>query len=769
MDSTDSTDREQPLAARMRPRTLDQFVGQEHIIGRGRLLRRAIEADMITSVIFYGPPGTGKTTLARIIAHTTRKEFASLNAVLGGVKEVRQAIAKAQESYAEHRRGTILFVDEVHRWNKAQQDALLPWVESGVVSFIGATTHNPFFEINNALLSRSRIFSLTSLNKEELLRIVDQALNDDTRGYGEYAIRLEPEAVDHIIKICNGDARSLLNALQLAVENGPAPFPPKTKKNEIVVDLSTAEESIQKKAVLYDRDGDYHYDHISAFIKSVRGSDPDAALYWLAKMVYGGEDPRYIFRRLLILASEDIGLADPQALVVTEAAASAFEMIGLPEGQFHLSQATLYCALAEKSNSTLAYFDALKTVEQEETSNPPSHLQDASRDKKAFGHGEGYRYPHAYVDHWVAQQYLPATLRGRLFYTPRGVGFEGKQQERLMRRRALQLHAGDGAATNEGDGLDTGTRAVSHTPTAVRWLERISEERLSTLDAVCGTIFNSNRLARSDRVAIVGFGLQPYLWAGMRCVVANGISAYCLRDSERQEIAYHIGQLPEHSRPQVHSVGDGTPLWRGGGGAKAKSGAGAKSGASYRLVASIQYARTFLHGDVPYLEQWREWLRLLAARVDDHGYVALVERLPGGNLPLPHVLRELGEERRIVDMVERIVDHIRSHRPEYRFDEQALDSLLDADGWRLHHGERYEFAESRAINADIIQRWVPPASRDGAHSPDMRKRGVFAAATVELFSESERNDLYHALVRRLCATNIIQWPIRYTVRVVRPA
>ena len=553
----------EPLAARMRPRTLEQFIGQQHIIGAGRLLRRAIEADMISSVIFYGPPGTGKTTLAKIIAGATKKEFASLNAVLGGVNEVRRTVAAAQERYTNDGRGTILFVDEVHRWNKAQQDALLPWVESGVVSFIGATTHNPFFEINNALLSRSRIFSLRSLTTEELRQIVDQALGDSERGYGRYNIRLEAEAREHIINICNGDARSLLNALQLAIENGPASFPPRPADGEIVIDLSTAEESIQKKAVLYDRDGDYHYDHISAFIKSVRGSDPDAALYWLAKMVYGGEDPRFIFRRLLILASEDIGLADPQALVMTEAAASAFEVVGLPEGQFFLSQAVLYCALADKSNSTLSYFDALKTVEREQSSDPPRHLQDGSRDKREFGHGQGYKYPHAYADHWVAQQYLPDSLQGRLFYTPRAIGFEGKQQEKLMRYRALQLQRADDIM--EGEALDW-SAARARAAGSSQWLERISEERMAVVDAMRNAVFGGSvgdgrslsagngRLSAGDTVYVVGSGIQPYLWAAMQRAATDNITVRCLREQEYREIRYHIGQIPSAKRPRLLPV-----------------------------------------------------------------------------------------------------------------------------------------------------------------------------------------------------------------------
>ncbi|MFU8887790.1 MAG: AAA family ATPase, partial [Trueperaceae bacterium] len=381
----------------MRPRTLDEYVGQDHILGPGRLLRRAIAADQLSSVILYGPPGTGKTTLARVIANTTRARFTSLNAVLGGVKDIREAVAEAQEQQRAGRR-TILFVDEVHRFNKAQQDALLPWVESGTVTLIGATTENPYFEVNKALVSRSRIFQLKPLTDADLRAVAAQALADPERGYGRRAVRLDDDALEHLVAVANGDARSLLNALELAVETTEP-----DDDGAVRVTRTVAEESIQQRAVLYDKEGDAHFDTISAFIKSVRGSDPDAALYWLAKMVYAGEDPRFILRRLLILASEDVGLADPQALGVVAAAAQAYDYVGLPEGRYHLAQATLYLATAPKSNSTMGFFDALDAVGKEREGEVPNHLRDGNRDAEGFGHGAGYAYPHAYRDHWVAQ------------------------------------------------------------------------------------------------------------------------------------------------------------------------------------------------------------------------------------------------------------------------------------------------------------------------------------------------------------------------------
>jgi putative ATPase len=385
----------------MRPRTLDEFAGQEHILGPGRLLRRAIQADQLSSLIFYGPPGTGKTTLAMIIANTTESHFITINAVLAGVAQIREAIKEAQERRNLYGQRTTLFVDEVHRWNKAQQDALLPHVENGTIIMIGATTENPYFEVNKALVSRSRIFQLKPLSTEDLYQIAFQALEDPERGYGQLNVDLKNDALAHLVDIANGDARGVLNALELAVETTPP-----TEEGTIVVDLSVAEESIQRRAVLYDKEGDVHYDTISAFIKSLRGSDPDAALYWMAKMVYAGEDPRFIFRRMAILAGEDVGLADPNAAVVVAGCWELFERIGMPEGRFPLAQAALYLATCPKSNSSLAFFDALTAVEQEREPEVPTHLRDANRDSEGFGHGQGYLYPHAYREHWVAQQYL---------------------------------------------------------------------------------------------------------------------------------------------------------------------------------------------------------------------------------------------------------------------------------------------------------------------------------------------------------------------------
>ncbi len=447
----------------MRPKNLDEFVGQEHIVGEGCLLRRAIMRDRLSSIILSGPPGTGKTTLARVIANTTQARFVALNAVLAGVQAIRDAIASAQRDKELYSRKTILFVDEVHRWNKAQQDALLPWVENGTIILIGATTENPFFEVNKALVSRSRVFQLNSLNHEDLLKAAKFALADIERGYGKWAVEFEDGALAHLVHTANGDARTLLNSLELAVETSCENWPPEDKAL-VFVSMNAAEQSIQRRAVLYDRDGDYHYDSASALIKSIRGSDPDAALYWLAKMIYSGEDPRFLFRRLLISASEDIGLADPNAVVIAQACAQAFERVGMPEGQYHLAQAVLYLSTAPKSNSCSAFYEALAMVEQEQTE-VPDHLKDASRDAKDLGHGKGYVYPHDSKNHWVAQQYLPDPLRMTFFYKPGAQGYEATIKDAIDRRRDAQIAAFQSESrtiTDEGskwkqrtDALDT--------------------------------------------------------------------------------------------------------------------------------------------------------------------------------------------------------------------------------------------------------------------------------------------------------------------------
>jgi putative ATPase len=543
-----------PLADRMRPRTLDDVIGQNHIVGPGRLLRRAIQADRLSSVIFYGPPGTGKTSLARVIANTTRGHFESLNAVLSGIKDIREAIDRADERRRLYGKRTILFVDEVHRWNKAQQDALLPWVENGIVILVGATTENPFFEVNRALVSRSRIFQLKPLTPEDLMETARRTLADAERGYGAWQVRFEAGALEHLVEVAGGDARSLLNALELAVEtslgndappNRETSWPP-PPGSDLFVSMEAAEESIQRRAVLYDKDGDYHFDTISAFIKSVRGSDPDAALYWLAKMVRAGEDPSFIFRRMIILASEDVGLADPRALEVVIACAASFDRIGFPEGNFPLAHACLYLATAPKSNTTLSFFDALKEVDKEDAE-VPNHLRDASRDAEGFGHGEAYIYPHAYRDHWAAQQYLPSSLRGRTFYLPAVTGYEGKIREEVLRKRELQaaiiLGGQSGQVPGDGEILTWSAESKGRE----HWFKRLESGRGPLLLADRDRIFDAAALSRHDRILIPQANDGLLLWESLRRAPEGLTAALVDSDKARDALLQYAETLSGQS------------------------------------------------------------------------------------------------------------------------------------------------------------------------------------------------------------------------------
>ena len=529
-----------PLAARMRPRSLDEYIGQEHIVGKGRLLRRAIQADRLSSVIFFGPPGTGKTTLAQVIANHTKSNFLSLNAVLAGVQQIRDAIASAEQYKKLYGKPTILFVDEVHRWNRAQQDALLPWVENGTVIFIGATTENPFFEVNKALVSRSRVFQLKALTDADLYRTVERCLQDMERGYGKWKVSFTEGALEHLVETAAGDARSLLNALELAVETSVEHWPPPAG-TEITIDMQAAEESIQQKAVLYDKDGDYHYDIISAFIKSIRGSDPDAALYWLARMVRAGESPHFIFRRMLISACEDIGLADPHALTVVTSAAAAFDRIGLPEGRYHLTHAALYLATCPKSNSALGFFDALKAVEKEQTE-VPNHLKDANRDGESLGHGEGYLYPHAYRDHWIAQQYLPDELIGRVFYTPGYTGYEEKIRNDVLAKRETQLAAIYEAAEGNKDSF-----------TVEDWQARTEGSSTEILEQIRDTLMGLANLSTDDRVLIYRADGGLLLWPSTR-ITLNGCTAGIFEHQKALQSALRYAETFEFLNRPITAV-----------------------------------------------------------------------------------------------------------------------------------------------------------------------------------------------------------------------
>ena len=546
-------EKESPLANRLRPRTLDEYVGQTHIMGPGRLLRRAIQADQLSSLIFYGPPGTGKTTLAMVIANSTQSHFITINAVLSGVKEIRESIATAQERRNLYGQRTTLFVDEVHRWNKAQQDALLPHVENGTVILIGATTENPYFEVNKALVSRSRIFQLRSLTQDDLRQIARQALANKERGYGNLNVTIEPEALDHLVDVANGDARGVLNALELAVETTE-----KGGDGRLHITLEVAEESIQRRAVLYDKEGDVHYDTISAFIKSLRGSDPDAALYWMAKMVYAGEDPRFIFRRMTIFAGEDVGLADPNAITVVTSCWEAFERIGMPEGRFPLGQACIYLATAPKSNSAFAFFDALSAVEKEQEADVPNHLKDGNRDKEGFGHGQGYMYPHAYRDHWVAQQYLPDALQGKMFYQPSDQGYERQIRDEVARKREAQL----AAMLESGDQrLEIGEIYTTSPKNKGKeaWLQRTISQAGQSLGQQRERLFELAAVQRHHLVLDVNAGSGLLTWEAVRRAPEGGVYALAAATTDGEALRQQAERLPELERPFI-LLGDLTDL-----------------------------------------------------------------------------------------------------------------------------------------------------------------------------------------------------------------
>ncbi len=424
-------EKEAPLASRLRPRTLDEVVGQQHIIGKDKLLYRAIKADKLGSLIFYGPPGTGKTTLAKVIANTTSAEFCQINATSAGKKEMEDVVKGAKERLGMYQKKTILFVDEIHRFNKGQQDYLLPFVEDGTVILIGATTENPYFEVNGALLSRSSIFELKPLSVEEIKVLLKRAVYDKERGMGSYGAEIDEDALEFLADLSGGDARSAINAVELGVLTTE-----RAEDGVIHITLDVAAECIQKRTVYYDKKGDNHYDTISAFIKSMRGSDPDAAVYYLAKMLYAGEDIKFIARRIMICASEDVGNADPMALTVAVSAAQAVERVGMPEAQIILSQAVLYVACAPKSNSAVnAVFAAMDSVKHQKTT-VPAHLQDAHyRGSAQLGRGTGYLYAHDFPEHYVKQQYLPDEIKTARFYEPGSLGYEEKLKERLEKLR----------------------------------------------------------------------------------------------------------------------------------------------------------------------------------------------------------------------------------------------------------------------------------------------------------------------------------------------
>lgn len=441
-ENPDQDKKDQPLAYRMRPKNLEEFFGQEEIVGENKLLSRAIKADRLQSLIFYGPPGTGKTSLAQVIANQTEAEFIKINAVTSGVKDIREVIKKAESNKNLYRKKTILFIDEIHRFNKSQQDALLPSVENGTVIMIGATTENPYFEVNSPLLSRSRIFRLEKLNTEEILKILTKALNDAENGLGKLDIEISEKDLKFIAELADGDARVALNTLELAVLTTHS-----DKNGKIKITKEIIEDSMQKRILNYDKNGDNHYDVISAFIKSMRGSDPDAAVYWLARLIVSGEDPKFIARRVVIHAAEDVGMADPTALILAEAAARAVEQIGFPEARIPLAEAVIYIASAPKSNSVIKAIDkAVRYVENNKAGDVPPHLRDSHYSgAEKLGHGIDYKYPHNYENHYVDQEYLPEELKNISFYNPGKIGREKKTKQFLEFLKKADVD-------NDGDG-----------------------------------------------------------------------------------------------------------------------------------------------------------------------------------------------------------------------------------------------------------------------------------------------------------------------------
>jgi putative ATPase len=726
-----------PLADRMRPRQLDDFVGQEAILGPGRLLRRAIAADRVGNLILHGPPGVGKTTLARIIAGSTRAHFSSLNAVLAGVKDLRAEVDAAQKRLEQHGLRTILFIDEVHRFNAAQQDALLPWVENGTLTLIGATTENPTFEVNKALVSRSRLFRLRPLEPPHLQQLLVRALADAERGYGDQAITITPEAADHLVDVAGGDARSLLNALELAVETTEP-----GGDGVITINLAIAEESIQQRAVLYDKQGDAHFDTISAFIKSLRGSDPDAALFWLARMVEAGENPRFIFRRMLISAGEDIGLADPQAIVVVEACAAAFERVGLPEGLYPLAQAALYLAAAEKSNSALGFFDALKTVRATARQDVPSHLRDANRDGALFGDGVGYRYPHAYAEHWVAQQYLPGVLQGEVFWQPGQLGWEGQRRQQLQRRRAAQLAAAAETAADQGDVLSSSPAD----PVLERWLQRQAAAEGERLDQLRQRLWHGTPWERHDRVLVLG--AQSLLWAldPLELAPEGGVLMLLHDGATQARLEAQLQLLDSLRRPELLVMPAESPT-------QLVASLGAGGSPRFEWVAARQPWRNLTP------EQIQSWLEQISPLISSHGGWRLLFSTPllgpasaiaELNLSLPAAAVELlpelqqAEAQLLQQQLERL---------------EAIGDALKALGWQVKQ-ERWQESLGLELGDTLQQRWLAPGSPYRRQLAAMGWGGSASGEAAEALAQLFRAAAGQMLPQRLEHRLLLAGPAR---------
>ncbi len=698
----------EPLAARMRPASLEEYVGQEEILGKGKLLRRSIEADQLSSIILWGPPGSGKTTLAHVIAQRTESRFLTLNAVLSGVKDIRASIASAKEFRSENSRRSILFVDEVHRFNKAQQDALLPHVENGTIILIGATTENPYFEVNKPLVSRSRIFELKTLSQEEIRKILLQALANTERGYGNRSIDLATDALAHISNMAQGDARSALNALELAVETtGP------DAKGVIHITREVAEESIQRRALLYDKDGDVHYDTISAFIKSLRGSDPDAALYWMARMLYSGEDPRFIARRMVIFASEDIGMADPLALQVATAAANAVEYVGMPECQFNLSQACIHLASAEKSNSTMAYFDALKCVEKEGFTDVPPHLKDPSRDKKGLGHGKGYKYPHAHREHWVPQQYLPDKLEGNYFYHPTGQGYEEEVRKRLASLREGKKTAGE-RGIQERHGRDTAPWE--------RWQRSVQgKRRVKQRDLLLRQV----SLEKNESVLDLGSeGL--FAWGVLRDIPLGSALCVFSRDAALREFREKRKQF------RVDRIIDG-----------------ALGPAFPPHIADRRFSAVFAFHPFSKSDDFEGFVKQIRDVLTETGRFCFIEALPARRKRL---WQEVDFTELPDPMVDRIIEAEESLYAQaggiFAMNENTLNPLLRDNGFEVLTLDLRDEEKVLNITASFIDKLFAPAADEWVRSYGDRLREVLSSDEVEQVRDIITRQLQNKTLQR---------------------
>lgn len=705
-----------PLAERMRPRTLDEFAGQSHILAKGRLLRRAIHADQLSSLIFYGPPGTGKTTLARIIANTTEAQFLSINAVLAGVKNIRESIEAAKRHRQDFQKKTILFVDEVHRFNKAQQDALLPHVENGIITLIGATTENPYFEVNKALVSRSRIFQLKSLEQQDLQVVLDQALSDPVRGFGTKNVKIDPEAREHLTKVSNGDARAMLNALELAVTTSQA------GENAVIrIDLATAEDSIQQRAVLYDKDGDSHYDTISAFIKSMRGSDPDAALYWMARMVYSGEDPRFIFRRMIIFAGEDVGMADPNALQVVTSAAQAYDYVGMPEGRFHLAQACLYLSTAPKSNSSFSFFDALTAVREEMEAEVPNHLKDGKRDKEGFGHGEGYLYPHAYRDHWVAQQYLPSSLQGRLFYQPTNQGYESTIRDDVARRRESQLAAmleQSKGATENND---------------LMWQDRTLGNTGELLTLVRDRIFSLLEIKRDTLLLNLNAGTGLLLGEALRQAPEGTIYAQVYSDEEAGILNHQYANSDLFSKPIIEKTGFEKD--------KLKLTPFVEEGIRFDAIISRSLLSRY--------ENKTEILRPLSSILTEDGKVIFTENIPSMGQRLSDFLdaNKIAPDlwQRLLQAEEAIYQN--PDNPQVNWNDETLLKEFKDAGFTVRSHQTVPYKTDTLITSRKLNQWFAQ-NRDGSSS---------YAQHLEKLLNPQEIDLIKRELQKNLVGQVVQW------------